>query len=259
MNFKDKYVLITGASSGIGYYFAHSFAAKGANLIVTARRSDRLESLKSDVTEKYSVKVHIITEDLVSDGAVDRLVASADALGVDVDILVNNAGFGFKGTFLEADRKKYQDMIQLNVRVLTDLMYAYLPKMAARKSGGILNVASMAGLTSVPYFSVYAATKAYVINMSEAVWHEYKDSGVHISAFCPGPVDTEFFEVSGYNPSGLDGRAIQSPEEVVETAIKGFAQNLPFVPSAFVLKVLSKVTGIVPRKLRLWILAKNMR
>jgi uncharacterized protein len=260
MNFANKYVLITGASSGIGFVFAQKFAQRGAHLVITARRKDRLELLRAEIINQYpSSSVHCIVEDLTADGAVDRLKSAIDALGIDIDILINNAGFGYKGLFLGADRKTYLDMIALNMSVLTDLTYAFMPAMVHKQFGGVLNVASMAGVRSIPYFAVYASSKAYVLNFTEALWQEYKGSGVHISALCPGPVETEFFEVSGYNPSGADARSIQTPEAVVDAAIKGLIRNKPIVPTSWLLRVLTAIQVIIPRKIGLWVLEKNMK
>lgn len=260
MNLENKYVLITGASSGIGYVFAQKFAQRGAHLVITARRRDRLDALRTEIINDYpSSNVHCVVEDLTADGAVDRLKSTVDALGIEIDILINNAGFGFKGLFLDAHRDTCIDMMKLNMSILTDLTYTFLPAMVHRQFGGVLNVASMAGLRSIPYFAVYAATKAYVINFTEALWQEYKGSGVHISALCPGPVETEFFEVSGYNPSGADARSIQTPEAVVDAAIKGLIKNKPIIPTSGLLRVLTVIQVLIPRKIGLWVLEKNMK
>jgi short-subunit dehydrogenase len=259
MQFKNKTALITGASSGLGYIFARKLALEGSDVIITARRSDRLEELAIAIREDIGRQVHVIQCDLSIPGSAKKLFDEVSALNIDVDILINNAGFGYKGDFLEADENIYRDMIQVNVTALTELTYLFLPGMKARKSGGIINVASMAGITSIPYFSVYAATKAYVLNMTEALWKELDGSGVHITAVCPGPTATEFFEVSGYNPQNLAARGIQSVDDVVDSALSSLSQNKPFAPTSRILSLLSKFSSFVPRKLSLIILEKSMK
>lgn len=259
MRFKNKTALITGASSGLGYIFARKLALEGADVIITARRSERLDELATAIREDIGRKVHVILCDLAVPGSAKKLYEEIQALHLNVDILINNAGFGYKGNFLEADENIYRDMIQVNITALTELTYMFLPAMKAQKSGGIMNIASMAGITSIPYFSVYAATKSYVLNMSEALWKELKGSGVHVTAICPGPTATEFFEVSGYNPKNLAARGIQSVDAVVDSALNSFLLNKPFAPTSRILGILSKISSIVPRKISLSILEKSMK
>jgi short-subunit dehydrogenase len=259
MQFDNRYVLVTGASSGIGTVFSREFARLGAKLIITARREDRLNSLKMELEETFNSEVHCISCDLAQPGAASELLGKIDTLGFPVDVLVNNAGFGYLGDFETCDSATSAGMMQLNMVALTELMHGVLPGMKSRRYGGIINVASMAGFTAIPYFAVYAATKAYVIHLSEAVWKELHGTGVHVTALCPGPVSTEFFDVSGYNPSGPEGRTIQTSGEVVQVGIRALAKNIPVAPTSVMLKLLSKVQSVVPRRLSLNILALNMK
>lgn len=254
----NKIILITGASSGIGTEFARQFARLGAQLILTARRRDRLEQLAESLRREYGSTVHIADFDLSHPDAVTQLCDYLESAKLAVDVLINNAGFGFQGHFLDADRTGIADMLQVNISSLTQLTHALLPGMLHRRSGGIINVASMAGFTAIPYFSVYAATKAYVIHFSEALWKEYQSRGVHVVALCPGPVDTGFFEVSGYNPKGMVGRQMQHPPEVVAVAIKALIRNTPVVPTSLPLRILSVLQRFVPRRLSLALMAQNM-
>jgi uncharacterized protein len=259
MQFKKKYVLVTGASSGIGTVFAREFARLGARLILTARREDRLITLKNELEVAHNTEVFCIPCDLALPGASSVLLSKVDALGLKVDVLVNNAGFGYLGDFESCDAATSTSMMQLNIVALTELMHGVLPAMKSRGFGGVINVASMAGFTAIPYFAVYAATKAYVIHLTEAVWQELRGSGVHISALCPGPVSTEFFDVSGYDPSGPEGRTIQTSEDVVKVGIQALIKNKPVAPTSGLLKALGKIQSVVPRRLSLAILASNMK
>lgn len=259
MRFKSQTALITGASSGIGYVIAKKLAQEGADVIITARRSDRLEELAASIRHEFGREVTIISCDLSTPGSARKLYDEVQSLGLQVDILVNNAGFGYKGDFLGAGDSIYTDMVQVNINALTELTYLFLPSMRAKKTGGVINIASMAGISAIPYFSVYAATKAYVINMTEALWKELKGSGVNVTAICPGPTATEFFDVSGYNPTNLAARGIQPVDVVVESALKSYLKNKPFAPTSGLLTLLSKISSIIPRKLSLVILEKSMK
>lgn len=252
--------MITGASSGIGTGFAHAFAHEGAQLILTARRVDRLEALATELRDRYAVTVYVLPSDLSKPDGVRDLLDHLNERLMQVDILINNAGFGYQGSFEAAEPTLYEDMIYLNVSALTTLTRALAPAMRERGYGGLLNVASMAGVTPIPFFSVYAATKAYVLSLTEALWKEYHDTGVHMVTLCPGPVDTEFFEVSGYDPTkSAATRGIQSVQEVVDVAMKALQRNQPFVPTSLPLKVLAIFQRFVPRKLSLYILASQMK
>jgi len=259
MRFKNKTALITGASSGIGYVIARKLALEGADVIITARRSERLEELALAIRKDIGRQATVLCCDLSVPGSSRKLYDEVQSLGLRVDILVNNAGFGYKGGFLEAGDKTYAEMIQVNITALTELTYLFLPSMGVNKSGGVINIASMAGIAAIPYFSVYAATKAYVLNMTEALWKELKGSGVHVTAICPGPTATEFFDVSGYNPQNLAARGIQSVDEVVDSALDSFIKNKPFAPTSRILSLLSRFSSITPRKLSLTVLEKSMK
>lgn len=258
MQFKGQTALVTGASAGIGASFAVKLADLGCDLILTARRRERLESLASEITSNHGVKATVLACDLSDPAAAGSLCQEIDGFGIPVDILINNAGFGYKGILAEANPDTIHDMVQVNVAALTMLMQHFLPGMIRRGHGGIVNVASMAAIRPVPTLAVYAATKAYVLSLSEAVWQEVRGTGVHVSALCPGPVETEFFEVSGYKLKGLERFRVQTPDVVVEAGIRALIKNQPFAPTGLPLKILSVVQKIVPRKLGLYLVARNM-
>ncbi|OLE37421.1 MAG: hypothetical protein AUG48_04495 [Actinobacteria bacterium 13_1_20CM_3_68_9] len=196
--------LITGASSGIGEQFARQLAARGHDLVLVARRADRLERLAADL----STEAHPLPCDLATDaGALPKRVAE---LGVEVGLLVNNAGFGTSGPFLDHDPRRDAEQVRVNCEAIVTLTHAFLPGMVERGRGGIINVASSAGMQPIPYESVYAATKAFAISFTDALHTELRGSGVRVLAVNPGPVPTEWQEVAGYDP----GRAGVVPGQI---------------------------------------------
>jgi uncharacterized protein len=199
--------LITGASAGLGAEFARQCRARGETVVLVARRKERLEELR--LTLGDAVFVH--AADLTRPDQIEALMRWLEAEGLEIDTLINNAGFGTTGTFTASPRERLLEMIDLNVRSLTDLCRLVLPAMIQRKRGGILNVASTAAFQAGPYAAVYYATKAYVLSLTEALHHEARGSGVKVSALCPGPTATEFFEVAGAPNSKLANAPIVIP------------------------------------------------
>ncbi len=211
--------LVTGASAGLGVHFARQCRARGDELVLVARRKDRLEALAADLGS-----THVIAADLAQPGAAGRLLAEVAGLGLEVDTLINNAGFGAAGAFVETAPDRLLEMIDLNIRLLTELCRLALPPMLDRRRGFILNVASTAAFQAGPYSAVYYASKAYVLSLSEALHVEAKGKGVHVSALCPGPTATEFFEVAG-SPNGRLARMATDPKAVVAAGLAGLARN----------------------------------
>lgn len=187
-----KTVLITGASGGIGEAFTHLFARDGYDLILVARSAAELEKLGSTLAAQHGNKAEAVAHDLGEIGAGEALIRKLGAKANDVHILVNNAGFGLIGEFANLDLARQLNMIDLNVRVLTELAHALVPVMKGRKGGGLLNVASTAAFQPGPFMAVYYATKAYVRWFSEALNEELRGTGVHVMTLCPGPVATGF-------------------------------------------------------------------
>lgn len=192
-NYKNKTILVTGGSLGIGAEFAKQLAAKGGNLVLVARDAKRLQEFASELTD---VKVHTIAIDLAEPGASQQLFDRVTALGLEVDILINNAGFAKHGDFAQVPFETQRGQVMLNVTSLVELTHLFLP-MIERKQGGVINVASTAAFQPVPYMAVYGATKAFVLSFSEALWGEYRDRGVKVLALCPGATDTPFFKRAG--------------------------------------------------------------
>jgi uncharacterized protein len=246
--------LITGASNGIGMELAIIHASKGDNLVLVARNKAKLDELKKDLETKFSVSVYTIGKDLSERNAAQSVFEETQAKNIQIDYLINNAGFGDFGMFVDSDWNKQEQMIDLNISTLTQLTYLYLKGMVARKSGKIMNVASTASFQSGPTMSVYYATKAYVLNFSEAVDNEVREHGVSVTALCPGATESGFQSAAAMEESRLvKGRKLPSAKEVAEygykammkgqvVAIHGFmnwimANSVRFTPRAIVVKM----------------------
>lgn len=184
--------LITGASSGIGEALAHELAGRGAHLILVARSADKLEQLAQKLGRQYGVQVSVISADLSQAQAAKTLADEVARRGLQVDILVNNAGLGGFGEFWTQDEAQIGQMLAVNITALTELSRAFLPAMVARRRGRVLNVASTAAFLPGPLMSVYYASKAYVLSLSEGLNEELRGTGVYVTALCPGPTSTGF-------------------------------------------------------------------
>ena len=209
--------LITGASAGIGEGFAKHLARRGHDLVLVARRKDRLDQLASELAANHGAGVDVLDADLAKDEGVS-LVEERLRSG-EVDLLVNNAGFGTIGEFAALPLNRELEELDLNVRALVRLTHAALSSMVPRKRGAIINVASMAAFQAIPYEATYAATKAFVLHFSEAVHEEAKGHGVTVTCLCPGPVKTEFQEVAGIDASRVPAMAWAGVDTVVESAL----------------------------------------
>ena len=198
MSDHSRTVLVTGASSGIGAAFAEVFAANGFDLVITARRDDRLRAEAARLEHAHSRRVHVITCDLESRDAPAAVCREIESRGLTIDALVNNAGYGVPGTFLASPWARHEAMLNLMVMAVSELTYRLLPGMVERRYGRIINVASLAGLVPAPAgHTLYAATKAFAIKFSEALAHEGRPHGVHVTAVCPGFTISEFHDVTG--------------------------------------------------------------
>jgi len=217
--------LITGASAGIGRELARLFAKDGSNLVLVARRRDRLEELAAELRTHNGIEVRVLAADL---GRSDAPQAIADALGRDgvaIDVLVNNAGFGALGMFASLDADRQMEMIQVNVAALTHLTRLLLPGMIQRRRGGVLNVASTAGFQAGPFLAVYYATKAYVISLSEALHDELAGEGVAVTCLCPGPTVTEFAATAKMEKSRMFSLRPMTAEKVAQIGYSGFRRG----------------------------------
>ncbi len=238
--------LVTGASSGIGEQFARQLASRGYELVLVARRGDRLESLAAELpTDAHAVPCDLATEASALSGRV------AD-LGVEVDLLVNCAGFGTSGPFLEHDPKRDAEEVRVNCEAIVTLTHAFLPGMVDRGRGGIINVASTAGLQPLPYESVYAATKAFAISFTDALHTELRGSGVRVLAVNPGPVPTEWQQAAGYAPDRVAVVPGQIPaEQVVSESLAAYDRGRRSVIPGRTIRWFIRATRPSPRAIQL--------
>jgi len=243
---KNKTVLITGASYGIGEAFAKRLAADGAQLILTARSRERLEALAAQLRSQYGASVHIVCADLANATGAREIFEEVERANLSVDLLINNAGFGALGEFAELSLPRQLEMIQVNVTALVELTHLFLQPMQARRGGAILNVASTAAFQAVPYFAVYAATKAFVLSFSEALMEEGRSSGIRVLALCPGSTATNFQAVAGSQHINAP-RFTQTSEQVVEAGLAALAQGRSFVISGLTNKLQTQLERFVPR------------
>jgi short-subunit dehydrogenase len=246
--------LITGASSGIGTEFAKQLAARGSDLILVARREDRLREL----AESLDATTHVCRCDLVNEAA--ELPAKVSRLGVDVDLLVNNAGFGLRGRFLDAPEGRDAEMIRLNCEAVVILTRAFLPAMLERGRGGIITVASTAGAQPLPYEATYGATKAFATNFTEALHMELRGTGVRALAVNPGPVPTEWQQVARYDEMGgeMVPGAIEA-DQVVREALRAYDRDRrAIVPGRF-FRNFMRMNNATPRGVRVRIAERMYR
>ncbi|MCW3834973.1 SDR family NAD(P)-dependent oxidoreductase [Sphingomonas canadensis] len=239
--------LVTGASAGLGTLFARRLAAEGYGLILTARRTERLEALAAELREGAGVKVDVIAADLAEPGAPGALMAEIGRRGLAVNLLINNAGFGQGGAFATQDRARIAAMIEVNCRALTELAHAVLPGMLQMRSGAILNVASTAAFQPGPGMAVYYATKAYVLSLSEALHEEVRRQGVRVSALCPGPTATEFFDAAGTSPDFALKKLAGDPDKVVRDGLAALRANRAVKVSGLRNAVMAASVRFTPR------------
>jgi uncharacterized protein len=245
--YQGKRVLITGASSGIGECFAWAFAAQGADLILVARSEQKLQSLAAELSRQHAIHVSVIPIDLTQPRAAETLYQRTAAENLTVNVLVNNAGFASHGYFEQVDLKRQVDEITLNISAIVELTHWFLPGMLERDSGTIINVSSTAAFQPVPYMAVYAATKAFVLNFSQALSEENRSRGVHVMALCPGATETAFFETVGAQEASVGTRA--TPEAVVKAALEALDQRRSFVIEGRMNNLLAVLPRFVPRPL----------
>jgi short-subunit dehydrogenase len=215
--------LVTGASSGIGEQVARQLAARGHGLALTARREERLRALAEELGSEHGIRAEAFRADLEDESGRDALAAQLADTGRDVEILVNNAGFGDYRDLVDADADALRRMVRLNCEALLDLTARYVPEMAKRGRGAVINIASTAAFQPLPGNATYAATKAFVLSFSEAAHAELAALGVTVTAVCPGPVKTEFAEVAGVGDAErTTPDLVWTPvEEVAEAAVSG--------------------------------------
>ena len=224
---KNKLAVITGASSGIGAVFAKELAGQGHDLFITARRLDRLDLLKNEIEQDYNVKVHTFPADLIDSNGVTNLLEELEKQTMEVDVLINNAGFGARAFILDKQPDDWDNIIRVNVNSLVALTLGILPSMVKRKSGKILNVSSTGAFQAVPWLTIYAATKAFILSFSEGLAAELKAQNINIqvTCLCPGPTRTEFHSLAEADDIGFPDFAWMESDQVVKIGLNAFKKN----------------------------------
>lgn len=217
--------LVTGASAGIGEEFARQLAARGVDLVLVARREDRLRSLRNSLAEHQGVEVEVVAADLTTPDGLEAVEARLRQLEAPVDLLVSNAGFGAYGKFSDLALDQQQSMVELNVTAVVRLAHAILPSLRQRQRGGVINVASTAAFQPNPHGAVYGATKAFVLNFSQALHEEVREDGIRVTALCPGYTETEYQQVAEVDEHGVPDVTIMQVEPVVKAGLDGFTRG----------------------------------
>jgi short-subunit dehydrogenase len=249
--------LITGASSGIGAAFARKLAKRGRNVLLVARSEDKLIALCNEIGRASGIRAQYVAIDMAEPEAAYYLFEETKKRELLIDMLVNNAGFGSMGDFARLDRAQELEMIDLNVKSLVDLTYRFLVPMRERGQGAIINLASTAGFQAVPFMATYAATKAFVLSFSQALWEENRRHGIHVLALCPGVTDTNFFAASKIDRPPM--RTVQTPEEVVDAALRGLARGKGLVISGWTNWLTTEAERFVPRSFVTKFVGKALR
>jgi short-subunit dehydrogenase len=258
--------LVTGASGGIGAEIARELARRGHGVVLVARRKERLESLAEELQDQYGVRAETIAADLAKPASRSRIQGRLTELGLDLEILVNNAGFATGGAFHEADPARELEQVQVLVEAVVVLTSTFLPPMVSRGQGAILNVASTAAMQPLPYAAGYSAAKAYVLTFSEAIHQEVADHGVTVTALCPGPVDTEFWEIADWEVAGrrtsesaLPSLAMISAKDAAHAGVDGLASGKRVVIPGLPMQAAMLATRYIPHALKLPVVERVMR
>jgi uncharacterized protein len=239
--------LITGASAGIGRELARLAARDGHDLVLVARRKDRLQALAQELEGPYGVRATVMEADLADPAAAGTIVERVDAAGIVVDFLINDAGFGSHGPYAQADFARQSEMVDVNIRALMALTHGFLPKMLARRSGRILNVASLAGFVPGPYMATYYASKAFVLSFTEALAAEVRGTGVTVTASCPGPVATEFGAVAKSDRSNHFRAGVADAVSVARHGYRAMMAGKVVAVPGFMNKLTTLLVRLAPR------------
>lgn len=249
-NLQGKWVLVTGASSGIGVEFAKLFAERNTNLVLVARRTGPMEQLAEELRKAQSVEVLVIGMDLSRTGSAAELKEQLDARGIGIEVLVNNAGFGVYGEFLDQSVEKISEMMRLNIMTVTELTYIFGQEMVNRGRGQILLVASVLGYQAVPGYAAYAASKAYVLHLGEALHQELAPHGVSVTTVSPGTTATAFGAIAGEKSSLLLKALNMKPQVVAKTGLLAAMRNKASVVPGFMNKVNVFMNRLMPRSMQ---------
>jgi short-subunit dehydrogenase len=254
---QGKWALVTGASAGIGEALAAELAAAGVNLVLTARRKDRLEALAAKLAAEFKIETRIILADLDQSDAPENIFAGTEGSGLQIDVLVNNAGFGYYCEFAKGEPARQAAMVQVNCTAVVLLTNLFLPRMTARGRGDILIVASTAAYQPVAYLATYAATKVFDRYLAEALAEEVKGQGIRVSALCPGPTESEFGAVAGVKLDQLRGS--QKASIVARRGLEGLVRGKHWVIPYLLGQVGVFAQRLFPRRMVTGGVAKVMR
>lgn len=243
------YTLITGASSGIGYDIAKLYAKDKASLILIARNEEKLKKIKEDFENRYDIKVIYLSLDITKENDVDYMFEYVEKNSLVVDNIINNAGAGSFGDFCDIDDNIDMNIVDLNIYAPTRIMKLFLPKLLERNYGGILNVCSTAAFGIGPRMAVYYATKSYLLQLTESISYEIEGSNVTISAFCPGPINTEFQKKAGIKKGELSKSYMMESEEAALCAYKGFKKGKKIIVPGIKNKLLVQSFRFLPRSI----------
>ena len=246
----DKWAVVTGASSGLGVDFAEILAERGANLVLVARRKDRLEALAQRLEKELGIRTRTVPADLAQPEARVALAADLAGAGIDVDVLVNNAGFGVYGPFAEAEWEREDQMLQLNVVALTHLTKLFVRGMVERNRGWIMQVASIGAYQASPMYGAYSATKAYVLSFGEALAYELRATNVKVSVLSPGVTKTEFLEVSGQTPNFYQRMSMATSRAVAEAGVRAMLRGKPSHVPGFLNQLPIFLLRFTPRRIQ---------
>ncbi len=254
---QNPFAILTGASRGIGAAYARALASQGYDLLLVSRDDARLAQLARALETNARIRVHVCIADLAQPHAAHRLFAESRRYRHTPDMLINNAGFGLYGEFVSHPLPRIQEMLQLHVQTVVESMRLFLPGMTERGSGVIINVASLAGMLPIPYCAEYAATKAFMLSLSEALAREVRSTGVYIQTCCPGPTETDFHASAGFRPSGP--LTMQTADQVVHESLAAIRRKQPVVVIGWQGKLAAMLTKWVPRSVLVTMAGRRAR
>ena len=254
-----KWALVTGASAGIGVALARELAGGGANLVLTARRRERLEKLARELAAAHKIRTEVFAADLAQQDAPQQIFTFTLAKEIDIELVVNNAGFGGYGEFATADMQRLLDMVQVNCSAVMHLTRMYLPQMLKRGRGDVLILASTASFQAVPFISTYAATKAFDLLFAEGLAEEVRPYGIRVCALCPGSTESEFHEVAGQAGLVAAMKNRETAEKVARVGLQALAAGKSYVISGMGNYLGAQSQRLVPRRFVTRIVAKMFR
>ncbi|THF74206.1 SDR family NAD(P)-dependent oxidoreductase [Cohnella fermenti] len=257
LQYRGKWVLITGASSGIGQVFASELASRGSNVVLVARSAQKLQQLAELLREKHQVDAQAIAADLSQPDAPRRVYEECRKRGLRIDMLINNAGFATHGCFEQVDGQRQQEEILLNVLAVTNMTHLFLPDMLDRNDGAVINVSSTAAFQPDPYMAVYGATKSYVLSFTEALYEENRNRGVKFLALCPGATETAFFDVVNAEEASVGRRG--TAEDVVKAAMRALQGGKPYAVPGLQNYLGAQLARLLPRRRVLSIVGGMLR